>query len=106
MGKHYCRKGGAPVGYSDVPGYTVPGSVVENLDRLEGEARSYGRVRALMLCCSMVLVEFMTDESDDECTDTYTCALALDRVGRIPDGVSYSVPCVGAQWSACERGGV
>jgi hypothetical protein len=48
-----------------------------------------------------VLVEFMTEPESETCPDTYTRALPVDMVDRVPDGVvSYSVPCVGAEWSA------
>jgi hypothetical protein len=100
MGKHYCRKGGAPVGAMDVPPFADPGRVVQNNDRLVWEAPSYGRVRLLWRCCGTALVEFMTEPDSDTCPDTYTLALALSALGRIPDGVSYSVPCIGAEWSA------
>lgn len=100
MGKHYCRKGGAPVGVMDVPPFADPGRVVENTDRMDREEPTYGRVRMLFRCCATVLVEFMTDPDDTACAGTYTRALPLDRVTRVPDGVAYSVPCVGAEWSA------
>lgn len=100
MGKHYCRKGGAPIGIMDIPPFTDPGRVVGNGDRPEGGEPTYGRVRMLFRCCATALVEFMTEPASVECADTYTVALPLDALRRVPDGVSYSAPCVGAQWSA------
>lgn len=99
MGKHYCRKGGAPIRTLDVPPYRMPGSVVQNDDRLSWEEPSYGRVRMVFHCCGTALVEFMAYPHNPVAPDTYTDRVALDKLSRIPEGVSYSVPCIGAAWS-------
>jgi hypothetical protein len=84
----------------DWPAFADPGSVVMDSDRLDWEEASYGRVRMGFRCCGTVLVEFMTDPESETCAGTYTRALPVDMVDRVPDGVVYSVPCVGAEWSA------
>jgi hypothetical protein len=100
MGKHYCRKGGTPVAVMAWPPFADPGRVVMDSDRPDSEEPAYGRVRMGFRCCGTVLVEFMTNPNSETCPDTYTRALPVDMVDRVPDGMSYSVPCVGAAWSA------
>jgi hypothetical protein len=46
-----------------------------------------------------VLVESMRDESDPECAETETGRYVLGALRRPVHGVSYSVPCIGAEWS-------
>lgn len=94
MGKHYCRKGGAPIGVMDWPPYADPGRAV-----VDGTALEFGRVRHTWRCCGTALVEYMTDADDPECADTFTLPVALGLLSPVPDGVPYSVPCIGAAWS-------
>lgn len=94
MGKHYCRKGGAPVGVLEWPPFADPGRVV--VGTTGGE---FGRVRHAWRCCGSALVEYMADPDDPECADTFTLSVALPLLEMPPHGVSYSVPCVGAVWS-------
>lgn len=100
MGKHYCRKGGTPVGVLDIPPYADPGGIVQNDDRAASEEPTYGRVRMLFRCCGTALVQFMTYPDDPDRADTHTDAIALDLLSRVPDDVMVSVPCIGAAWSA------
>lgn len=94
MGKHYCRKDGAPVGVMAWPPFADPGMVVSDT---VGEG--FGRVRHAWRCCGSALVEYMDDQSDPECEGTHTLSVALPLLAPVPHGVPYSVPCVGAAWS-------
>lgn len=95
MGRHYCRRGGAPVWVMDWPPYADPGRVV-----WDGSGERFGRVRLAWRCCGGVLVEYMTDPDDAECVDTYMLSVPLGVLQVPQEGVAYSVPCAGAAWSA------
>lgn len=96
MGKHYCRKGGAPIGTLEIPPYRMPGGIVQSDDRLSWEEPSYGRVRMVFRCCGTALVQFIDDSWEGTTT---TSAIALDMLSRVPDGVMVTVPCIGAAWT-------
>ena len=92
--EHACDTGGKPLGVLDGPAWAAPGKVVQ-LDGLE----LYGRVRLVWRCCGAVLVEMMAVPDDPECADTYTFRGTLAVLAPPREGVSYSVPCIGAAWS-------
>lgn len=96
MGKHYCRNGGTPVKSLDIPPFALPGRIAQSDDHLSTEEPLYGRVRMLFTCCGTALVQFIDDEWAGT---TYTSAIALDMLSRIPNNVMVSVPCVGSKWS-------
>lgn len=90
---HRCREGGAPVGIMDRPPWADPGSPVSLPDMM------FGRVRLVWSCCGTALVERMLAPDSDTDASTVTEAYALAELAHVPWGVSYSIPCIGAEWS-------
>lgn len=91
--RHQCAPGSVSLGALVIPAYVLPGNPV-----FLGESETHGRSRFLWRCCGTLLVECMRTQ-DPECGDTYTIRVPVAEVEPVPWGTSYSVPCVGAEWS-------